>query len=112
MPLSQSAKSAVDQLNDWLDPEEQIVMTFFSKEDIELAVQNEDIDGDNPALMEWASDNAEDLWLSFTQSRILDKELDYLHEGIRQAIAHHIESEFKRNQLESIASEQDAEAGN
>jgi hypothetical protein len=38
--------------------------------------------------------------------------MGYLFEAIREAIAYHIESEFKRNQLESIASEQDAEAGN
>ena len=103
MPLSQTAQSAIAHLEEWLEPNEQIVMTFFNKEDIELAIENEDIDGDNAALMEWASDNIDDLWTGFLNSRLLDKEMDYLHESIRQAIAYHIESEFKRNQLESEA---------
>ncbi len=104
---SQAAKDVAEYIAERFNPDDRIVATWFSVEDINLAIENEDIDGDNPALMEWASDNAEDLWTSFVQSRALEKEMGYLFEAIREAVAHHIESEFKRNQFKT-----ESKAGN
>ena len=78
-----------------LDPDAPIISALFTKDDLVRVLENMD----NDEVIDWATDNKEDLWESYAKSYPVERELGWLFEGVDNYLWEHIEAEFKKNLL-------------
>lgn len=86
-----------------LDPEQPLIWSVFTFEDtMPRIIDNMDYP-ETADMANWADENKDDLWKSCVTSYPVERELEWLFEGVDHYLWEHIESEFKKNLLNKEA---------